>query len=95
MDNERPHLIRGDDLRAYIKSNRKTRRTKTQIDTFHCVCCRKERHAAGNMADCVIIGKRARLTLLCEACGTVVIKPVALALVPEIARKLDLTIKRQ
>ena len=44
MDAERPALIRGDDLRAYISGQRKSRKTKTTPDTIYCVCCRQTRN---------------------------------------------------
>lgn len=94
MDSTRPALIRGDDLRDHIKSKRKSRSTKTRIDTFYCVRCRKERAAAERLADCEINGGRAKLTALCETCGTVMSKPVAEARIAEIALTLDLKITR-
>ena len=94
MDGTRPALIRGDDLSDHIKSQRAKRAVKTRIDTFYCVCCHRERRAAEDMADCDVIGGRAKLTALCEACGTVLSKPVAEARIPEIARTLDLKITR-
>ncbi|WP_424984621.1 helix-turn-helix domain-containing protein [Microbulbifer sp. S227A] len=94
MDGMRPALIRGDDLRDHIKSQRDKRSVKTRIDTFYCVCCRAERRAAEGMADCDIVSGRAKLTALCDACGTVVAKPVSEALIPQIARTLDLKITR-
>ncbi len=95
MDGTRPALIRGDDLRAFIKSARENRKVKTRIDTFFCFRCRNERRAAEGLADCVIKAHRATLTALCETCETVVSKPVAEARIPEIARTLDLKITRQ
>ncbi len=94
MDGARPALIRGDDLRDFIKSARASRKVKTRIDTFYCLRCRKERRAAEGLADCVINANRATLTALCEVCETVTSKPVAEARIPEIARTLDLKIKR-
>lgn len=94
MDDARPALIRGDDLRNYIKSQRAKRSVKTKIDTFYCVCCRAERQAAGGIADCDLIGGRAKLTALCMACGTVLSKPIAVAAIPEVSQSLDLRIRR-
>lgn len=94
MDGTRPALIRGDDLMDYIKRKRESRAVKTRIDTFYCLPCRKERHAAGGMADCEITDGRAKLTALCDVCGTVVSKPVSEANIPETARTLDLKITR-
>lgn len=95
MDEERPALIRGDDLRAYIHSQRKGRKSRTTPDTIFCVCCRQPRKPAGGIADCTINGNRATLTALCDVCETVISKPVAKARIPEIARILDLTVTRQ
>ncbi|MFK7878084.1 MAG: hypothetical protein AB8B71_20330 [Paracoccaceae bacterium] len=94
MDEARPTLIRGDDLRCYIKAQRSNRKAATEPHTFYCFSCKKVRHAAGNMADCAITGNRAKLTALCEACETVVSKPVAKTKVSALAQKLDLTIIR-
>ena len=94
MDCSRPALIRGDDLRVYIKAQRNKRSVKTRIDTFYCVRCRAARRAAEGMADCDIQNGRATLTALCEFCETVLSKPVAVARIPEIAMTLDLKIKR-
>jgi len=94
MDSVRPALIRGDDLRAFIKGQREGRKVKTGLDEFYCLPCRAARKAAGSMADCDIVGTRAKLTALCERCDTLVTKPIEKARIPEIARILDLTITR-
>lgn len=94
MDGTRPALIRGDDLRDHIKSKRESRSVKTRIETFFCLPCRKESRAAEGLADCVIKGGRAKLTALCDVCGTVMSKPVAEARIPDLARILDLKITR-
>ncbi|MCP3972373.1 MAG: helix-turn-helix domain-containing protein [Rhodobacteraceae bacterium] len=94
MGGERPALIRGDDLRDFIKGQREGRKIKTALGAFFCVRCRRPRRAAGGFADCNITGKRVMLTALCEVCETVVSKPIAEACIPEIGRTLDLTITR-
>jgi transcription elongation factor Elf1 len=95
LDGTRPTLIRGDELRAFIKTARANRKVQTRIDTFYCLRCRAERHAAHGLADCVIKANRATLTALCEICEMVISKPVAEARIPELAGTLDLKIKRQ
>lgn len=92
MNETRPALIRGDDLRGYIKAKRSGRKVRISIDTFYCVRCRSEKRPAGGLADCVVGGGRATLSALCETCETVVSKPVAEARIPEIAQRLDLKI---
>ena len=94
LDSERPAFIRGDDLRNYIKDQRKGRKVQTGLYEFYCLRCRTSREAAESMADCKITGNRATLTALCKTCETVVCKPVALARLPELRQSLDLTITR-
>jgi excisionase family DNA binding protein len=94
LDDERPALFRGDDLREFIKCQRADRKVKTELDQFYCVCCRKPREAAEGFAECTVIGNRAKLTAFCETCETIVSKAVPKAFVPKIARTLTLTIKR-
>lgn len=95
MATGRPVLIRGDDLREFIKTQRAARKVELAIDAFYCVRCRASRHAAGGFADCTVNGTRATLSALCEVCETVLSKPVAQAHIPMIAATLDLKIKRQ
>lgn len=94
MDGTQLALIRRDVHRDHIMTKRESRSIKTQIGTFFCFGCRKDRGAAEGMADCEIKDGRAKLTALCETCEKVVSKPVAEALIPEIARTLDLKITR-
>lgn len=94
MDEGRPALIRGDDLRAYILNQRKARKSKSALDTIYCVGCRQQRKPAGAMADCILKGDRAALTALCEVCENMISKPIAAARIPDIAQTLDLTITR-
>jgi len=94
MDDARPALIRGDDLRGFIKNQRKSRKVITGHDTFYCFRCRQARKAAGNFADCTILGKRVTLTAFCAVCETVVAKSISEACISEIIRTLDLTITR-
>ena len=94
MDGAGPPLIRGDDLRDYIKKQRAKRRVKTKLNEFYCVKCGRARNAAENMADCKITDGRAKLTALCETCETVISKPVAFHEVTQLSQILDLTITR-
>jgi hypothetical protein len=94
LDGERPMLIRGDDLRDYIKGTRASRKVPTAPDEIYCPACRKARKAAGGFADCTVKDGRAMLTALCAVCENVVHKPVSVASIPDLERLLDLTIVR-
>lgn len=94
LDASHPPLIRGDDLRNHIAAQRKGRKVTTGLCDFYCVRCRTRRPAAGKMADCKVNGNKAMLTALCEACETLVCKPISLTRLSDIGARLDLTIKR-
>ncbi|MCY4336360.1 MAG: helix-turn-helix domain-containing protein [Litoreibacter sp.] len=93
MTQERPTLLRGDALIAFIKGQRKSRRTKIKQDEFYCLKCRDARNPAERMVECEIKGTRAKLTAICEDCETIMHKPVALGQVPHLAKVFDLTVK--
>ncbi len=90
MDDQRPHLIRGDDLRSFIQSKRKERKTETKLHEFFCLRCHDLRFAAGGFAECHIDGNRVRVKALCNVCGTVMNKPVAKARLHKLEGKLEL-----
>ena len=94
MDCARPVLIRGDDLRAYIKTQRDVRKVRTALDSFFCFKCRAVRNPADGYADCVIDGSRVMVSAFCERCETLMHKPIAKAHIPELSQLLDLTITR-
>lgn len=90
MTDQRPHLIRGDDLRDFILNMRRTRKTQLALHRFYCLGCRDARHAAEGFAECRIDGNSASLKAICEACGGIINKSVSIARLPELNGKLDL-----
>ena len=90
MTDQRPHLIRGDDLRDFIRNMRRSRKTQVALHQFYCLGCRDARYAAGGFAECRIDGNSAFLKAICEACGGIVNKSVAIARLPELDGNLDL-----
>lgn len=94
MDSQRPVLIRGDDLLAYLKAQRADQKCELARDEFYCLSCRKPRNAAEGLADCKLKGNRASLMALCSVCGTAVSKPVPKAELSEFERIFDLKITR-
>lgn len=90
MTDQRPHLVRGDDLRDFIRKMRRTRKTQVALHQFYCLGCRDARNAAGGFAECRIDGNSASLKAICEACGGIMNKSVTIARLPELGGKLDL-----
>lgn len=90
MKQQRPFLIRGDDLKRFIQNRRKARKSQTALHQFYCLGCRSARDAAGGFAECLINGNRTTLKALCGACGNVVNKSIALSRLSELEGKLEL-----
>ena len=68
---QRPFLIRGDELIRFLSARRKNRRTKCSLIQLYCFKCRAARNPAAGRADlCVLPIRRFRLSALCSDCGT-------------------------
>lgn len=90
MQDDRPALVRGDDLIAYIKGQRKQRKQSLPLDRFYCLRCRAPRATAGGLAECVQHGGRFTLFAICEVCETILRKPVSRTDLPKLRRELDI-----
>ena len=77
MRNERPALLRGDDLIKFIKNQRKQRKHHLALDRFYCVRCRVPRKAAGDVFECQASGQHLTLIAMCNACETIPRKPIS------------------
>ena len=87
---ERPALVRGDDLIAFIKKQRGDRKTDVALHEFFCLRCRQARSAAGGFATCRTTGTRVTLKAICIECELVMNKPVAKSHLSALRGKLDL-----
>ena len=90
MCDQRPFLVRGDDLRNFIRNRRKARKTETALHQFYCLGCRDARDAADGFAECRINGNRITLKAFCVMCGHVVNKPIPKSRLLDLKGKLDL-----
>lgn len=93
MDQERPALIRGDALIAFIRTQRKARKTDVKQSEFYCLKCRAARRPAGNLVECQASGTRAKLIAFCETCETIMHKPVPLSSLTPLSNLFDLTVR--
>lgn len=67
---QRPVLIVGADLRAFLLQRQESAKRRLGPDEFYCLRCRSPRRPAGMMADYEPRSDRAgRLIALCEGCG--------------------------
>ncbi len=91
MTSERPTLVRGDALIAYIRGKRQARKFHLSLDEFYCLKCRAACKPAGGLVDCVTDDTRAKLTALCETCDTIMHKPIVHESVPILTNIFDVT----
>ena len=90
---QRPHIIRGRDLRDFLRSGTETRKTPLALTTFYCFKCRVAREPAEGMVDCELPPTgSAMLQGLCSVCLTTMFKRIARTRIPDLRRKLDVTI---
>ena len=71
IDDSRPVLFLGRDLRAFLEQRRSSRKRPCGPGTMYCFHCRDPRAPTLGMVDCTSINVRsADLSALCEVCGT-------------------------
>ena len=93
IDSNRPMLILGSDLREYLQSKRKAKKTPCKLNEFYCVSCKAPKKPALNMAEFKAINEQTgRLIGLCPTCGSVMNKFVSQSKLPTIQKKLEVTI---
>lgn len=91
IDDARPVLILGAELKAFLTERQKARRQTCAPDEFFCFRCRAPRRAAAGMVD---VRHRtntvAALTGLCATCGTSMHRTVRHTALPSLAETYDL-----
>lgn len=91
LKDKRPHLIRGDDLVAFLKVKRAASRTRLSLQEFYCLKCRLPRLPAGRMVDCPLTNlPTANLRAICPDCGTLMHKRVSLARLDDLSAHLEI-----
>lgn len=94
-DNQRPTLILGRDLAAYLRDKRTAKKQTCPPGHIFCVRCDIPRRPAGNMAD-YIPSTPALGTLvgLCPNCECVIYQKVGAARLSQVRGELDVTTPR-
>lgn len=92
ITDQRPALILGEDLIAFL-DRRKRDRQKCQPHECYCLSCRQPRAPAFNAVEFVPLSvSSGNLRALCETCSTVMHKRVAVANLDRLRTILDVTI---
>lgn len=94
MTSQRPHLMRGSSIRAFLESQRATRRKKMELGEFYCLSCREVRKPLGDMVDCTPnAASSLRLIALCCECETQMNRFVPLPQIRQWHEVADLSFK--
>ena len=93
VDNRRPILIHGSDLRAFLLSRRQRRKRCCGPGEIFCVKCRTAKAPAAGIADYLPISStRGTLVGICPTCDTVIRRWASLAQLESVEGKLEVTI---
>jgi excisionase family DNA binding protein len=94
IDDRRPVLILGNELRRFLEGRRKSARCPSPLGYFFCFRCRESRLPAAGMVDYVARnGASGNLTALCDTCGTVMNRRARLVSLPDIMPNLVVQIR--
>ncbi|WP_415878967.1 helix-turn-helix domain-containing protein [Methylomonas sp. TEB] len=92
IDQRRPILVSGLELRQYWQTKRTSRKRKCQPYEIYCVRCRIPQRPDGNMADFEPLNaSTGRLIGLCPDCGGIINKFIKCTRLDEIRGQLDIT----
>lgn len=92
IDDQRPLLILGNDLRDYLDS-RKRARQECQLHECYCLKCKKPRSPALDMADFIVLTPtNGNLRALCPECSKLMYKRLSKVNLPAVQQLLTVTI---
>lgn len=70
MKSQRPYLILGENLKAFLRERAKSRRVKLEPSELYCLTCKAARTPYGMLVDFIPqTATSARLMGLCDVCG--------------------------
>ncbi len=94
LNDNRPFLIVGDDLKIFLAEQGKSRKVRLGPKELYCLSCKEPRRPLGMMADEVRqTAKISRLVGLCEVCGGKCNRMISARTLAEFARFFDIVSK--
>lgn len=94
VDNSRPVLMHGHELRAFIQGKRKAAKRPCPPGTIYCFKCRQPRPPESGMIEFTPRNATTgNLTALCQACGTLMNRSASLASLAAIIPNLEIQIR--
>jgi hypothetical protein len=95
IDNQRPILIRGEELRRFLIERRARAKTVCGTGRIYCLPCRAPKVPAGDMAECIVSGNTTgTLQGICPDCGRMIYRKVNPQKLNTIRGNLDVTVTR-
>jgi Helix-turn-helix domain len=92
IDGNRPTLIHGRDLAAFLDACRRQSRQACGPGRIYCVKCREPKEPAGGMADYITVSPTSgNLRGICPACHTLIHRRVSLAKLDQVRGSLEVT----
>lgn len=96
IDQRRPRLVHGRDLRAFHEQRRAAMRQKCGPGEFFCLPCRAPRRPAGNMAEFVPISARSgNLRAICPECGRLMHRRVSKVRITAVMPDVEVTFEER
>lgn len=94
IDDQRPVLVQGAELREFLKVRNQSNKQPCQIDQIYCLKCRKPQVPAMRMADYIPdVADKGCLKGLCPTCETVINRFMRVSQLEKIGQKLDVSIR--
>lgn len=96
IDRQKPYLVHGSELKAFLERRQARRKAKCQPDEFYCLRCRAPRQAWGGLVDALQLSAiRYNLTALCSVCEGSLYRLISTRQLPEVQERLRLQQQRQ
>jgi hypothetical protein len=93
IDDQRPTLIRGEELRRFLADRRAKAKQACGPGRIFCLPCRGPKEPAGNMAECVVTSDTTgTLQAICPDCGRMIYRRVNPQKLNTVRGELDVTI---
>jgi hypothetical protein len=96
IDDQRPAMVQGKVLRAFLETKRTAKRSRCGPGTFYCLKCRAPRKPALGMVDFVQLNcSSGNLKALCDECDTLMHRATNIARIPEVMPNLNVRVTVQ
>jgi hypothetical protein len=95
IDDQRPTLVRGEELARFLADRRARTKQTCGPGRIYCLACRAPKVPAGKMADCIVTGiNMGALQGICPDCNRIIYRPVNPQKLAAARGDLEITITR-